>query len=259
MRKGLLLALAPAAAVGLVVLGVIALGRQAADALRNQERYVLSFTDIDCIPPDGLSHADFLHEVEYLAGWPDRMSVLEEDLPARLAASFAMHPWVEKVDQVEVKPPRQVRVRLTFREPVLRVAELNRAVDRTGVLLPVTARAGGLPVLVTAVKGPAGVPGARWGSPEVEAAAATAALLGPYHDRLHLQRYRVAEGELALGGDAGGVHWGHAPGQETAGEAPAAVKLQRLLDYQTEHGSLFGITGETVFDVRPVAGAVHRP
>ena len=30
--------------------------------------------------------------------------------------------------------------------------------------------------------------------------------------------------------------WGHAPGQEGPGKAPAKVKLQRLLDYQAGHG-----------------------
>jgi hypothetical protein len=258
MRKGLLLALVPVAAAGLVVFGVIALGRQAADALRDQERYVLSFTDIDCTPPDRLSHAEFLGEVGFLAGWPDRMNLLGEDLPARLAAAFAKHPWVETVDHVEVRLPRQVRVTLTYREPVLNVAGPNRAVDRNGVLLPVTARSAELPVLVTAVQGPGGVPGTRWGNPVVEAAAATAALLRSHNDRLRLQRYEVVEGGLILGGQSARVQWGHAPGQEAAGEAPAEMKLQRLLEYQAEHGSLFGIQGETVFDVRPAAGAVHR-
>jgi len=35
---------------------------------------------------------------------------------------------VENGDRVEVQLPRQVRVRLTYREPVLNVAGLNKAV-----------------------------------------------------------------------------------------------------------------------------------
>jgi hypothetical protein len=260
MRKGLLLAVAPVLGAGLVVLGVIALGRGAADALRDQQRYVLAFGDIDCAPPNGLSRAEFLDEVAFQAGFPDRINLLDDDLPARLAAAFAMHPWVEAVEHVEVKPPsRQVRVRLTYREPVLNVSGPNRAVDRHGVLLPVTVRAAELPVLVTAVGGPVPVTGTRWGNPVVEAAAATAALLRPHGDRLRLSRYQAVESELVLSGESGRVRWGHAPGRETAGEAPADVKLQRLLEYQAEHGSLFGINGETEFDVRPAAAAVHRP
>jgi len=42
--------------------GVIALGRLATEALREQGRYLLSFTDIDCTPPEGLSRQDFLDE-----------------------------------------------------------------------------------------------------------------------------------------------------------------------------------------------------
>jgi hypothetical protein len=259
MRKGLLLALAPVLGAGLVVLGVIALGRGAADALRDQQRYALSFGDIDCAPPDGVSRAEFLDEVAFQAGWPDRMNLLEDDLPARLAAAFAMHPWVEKVDHVEVKLPHRVHVRLTYREPVLNVAGPSRAVDRHGILLPVTVHAAELPVLVTPASGPPPVTGTRWGNPVVEAAAATAALLRPHGDRLRLSRYEAADGQLILSGESGRVRWGRAPGQETAGEATADVKLQRLLEYQAEHGSLFGINGETEFDVRPAAAAIHRP
>ena len=65
--------------------------------------------------------------------------------------------------------------------------------------------------------------------------------------------------ELMIAAESVRIHWGHAPVKEKVGEATAEMKLQRLLDYRTEHGSLFGINGETVFDVRPLAGPVHRP
>ncbi|HZU37210.1 MAG TPA: hypothetical protein VFA18_14910 [Gemmataceae bacterium] len=257
-RKGLLLALAPVVAAVLVVFGIIALGRQAAEALRDQGHYLLPFTAIDCTPPDRLSHDEFLAEVGFLAGWPDHINLLDEDLPTRLAAAFALHPWVEKVECVEVKLPHQVRVLLTYREPVLHVAGPNRAVDRNGILLPVTGRSAELPVLVTSVKEPA-VVGKRWDNPGVEAAAATAAFLQPHNDRLHLRRYEVVEGQLVLIGESARIEWGHAPGKEAVDEATAQVKLQRLLDYHKENGTLVSRKGEKVFDVRPATEPVHRP
>jgi len=176
MRTRMSQVLMPLAGAGLLVLGLIALSKTARDQLRQHERYSLAFGDIDCATPPGLERADFLAEVQYLAQLPDRLPALDQDTPARLAAAFARHPWVKRVEAVRVLPPDRVRVGLTFRTPALAVPQPHgtRVVDAHGVLLPVGAPAQGLPVFRGSAGPPAGLAGEPWGDPAVAAAAVAA-------------------------------------------------------------------------------------
>src|SRR5713226_9754777 len=121
-----------------LVTGLLIAGRWALGQIRDQDRYAFTFADIDCTPPEYQDRASFLAEVQYLAAMPDRLQILDEDLTARLGEAFARHPWVEKVQKVQIVPPRQVQVQLTYRLPVLIVpqGEQTRVVDRHGILLP---------------------------------------------------------------------------------------------------------------------------
>jgi hypothetical protein len=162
--------------VGLVLAGVILLGRLALAHLRPLDRYAVAFADIDCVPPPGQSRSEFLDEVQYLGSMPARLRLLDEDLCPRLAECFGRHPWVEKMDHVEITPPGAVRVRLVYRTPVLAVRSggVVRAVDARGVLLPRSAPTEGLPVFPGSPQPPAGPAGTPWGDPAVEAAARAA-------------------------------------------------------------------------------------
>jgi hypothetical protein len=283
MRKWVVEALMPIVGALAVLLGVIALGRGTRAALHDRPQYMLSLSDIECDPPQGMNRADFLREVRNLAPQFDSMHRLDENLPARLARAFAAHPWVEAVERVESHGPNaRVRVRLIYREAVLAVALSGgkippdgsalvetwsgigrnalvpaRAVDRHGVLLPVSAVHSHLPVLTGEVAAPAGLPGEPWGDSTVATAAATVAFLKP-----HLRRLRLDDCDIES--DQGGIVfrkpkvrivWGYAPGQEQAGEAPASVKVRRLLDYQSRHDGLESLE----HDVRLLAHQGHFP
>jgi hypothetical protein len=176
MRKWLVQGVALLLVVAVVLGGVAGLGRLASQHLRQQQQYTLSFADISCAPPPGLSRTDFLDEVQYFSGLPDQLVLLEPDLAERLAAGFGKHPWVAKVERVEVVPPDQVRVRPAYRRGVLAVPSggRTRVVDAHGVLLPRTASVEGLPIYTGHALPPAGPAGARWGDPAVEAAAGAA-------------------------------------------------------------------------------------
>jgi hypothetical protein len=102
---------------GLSLLGVLIAGKLTRDAARNWDRYTVAFAAIECTPPPGQERLDFLTEVQYLAGMPNHLSVLDEGLASRIADAFARHPCVEKVEKVIVRPTRQVSVRLQFRIP----------------------------------------------------------------------------------------------------------------------------------------------
>jgi hypothetical protein len=124
--------------------GVLALGRFGDEATRRiggRDRYRTPFADISCDTPPGLDRPTFLAEVRYAAGLPEAVNPLEVAERERLAAGFARHPWVERVDGVTPEPGGVVRVALKFRVPVLAVTTTDREprlLDRYGVLLPVT-------------------------------------------------------------------------------------------------------------------------
>jgi hypothetical protein len=155
-----------------VVFGLVQLGRYARDRLEQRQHYTVAFADVRCPSPPGIDRAAFLGEVQYLGNLPDQVNVLEPKLAARLTAAFTLHPWVERVEGVNLRGPDGPVVRLVIRSPVLAVA--GRVVDRFGVLLPAGTSADGLPVMpgdVPPPKGPAGTP---WGDAKVEAAARAA-------------------------------------------------------------------------------------
>jgi hypothetical protein len=159
--------------LGLLLAGLILLGQMAWQHIRHHDRYTVAFTDIECTPPPGRDRMDFLEEVQYLAAVPERLRLLDDDLPARLARAFTRHPMVDKVIEITLTPPRQVRVRLAYRTPVLAVAVSGelRAVDAQGVLLPRDTPTRGLPVYEGQAAPPQGPAGSRWGDAGVEAAA----------------------------------------------------------------------------------------
>jgi hypothetical protein len=166
-------ALLPMLLLALVLFGLVRVGQAARADLCTRERYRVSFPTVECLPPSGLDRDEFLSEVQYLTGWPDRVCLLDDDLSSRLAGAFARHPWVEQVESVTLGPDRSVRVRLRFRTPILavRYGGQLRAVDAQGILLPITASTRGLPRyegVAATPKGPAGTP---WGDPGITAAA----------------------------------------------------------------------------------------
>ena len=139
MRRLLLRAVVALLTSGGLLFGLLGLGRWARDRLSQRDHYTVAFTDLRCQVPPGMTPADFLAEVQYLGGLPDRVTVLEPRLAARLAAAFALHPWVERVEGVALRGPDGPRVRLRLRTPALAAA--GRVLDANGVLLPAGASA----------------------------------------------------------------------------------------------------------------------
>jgi hypothetical protein len=176
MRSWLFQTLAFLLGGGLLVLGLTLASQALRDCLRPLDAYTVDFLTIDCPPPADLGQEDFLSEVQYLAGLPSRLQLLDPELAPRLAAAFAQHPWVERVEAVALTPRHAVRVQLVYRRPVLTVqqAGCTRAVDRYGVLLPGKTATDGLPVFRGIAGAPAGPAGTPWGERAVEAAARTA-------------------------------------------------------------------------------------
>lgn len=103
------------ALVALLLGGVILAGHWARERLEGQDRYFVEFGEIDCQPPAGMERRDFLDEVLFESRLPRRLNLLDETMPQQLREGFAKHRWVEKVDAIEIKPPRHIVVKLTYR------------------------------------------------------------------------------------------------------------------------------------------------
>jgi hypothetical protein len=160
--------------VALFLGGIIWAGWWGRDYVQGSDRYVIPFADIECNPPVGMDRTKFLDEVLYYASpkLPERVNLIDEELPDKLHAGFGKHPWVATVEGVSIHPPKKVLVKLTHRTAVLavKVGPDVLAVDATGVLLPKNAPTLGLPFYEGDAPAPKGI-GQRWGDPNVEAAA----------------------------------------------------------------------------------------
>jgi hypothetical protein len=259
-----------------LILILIEVGKWTRERVSHLDRYTISFADIECRRPPAQDQVQFLSEVQYLGNLPDQLHLLDADLAERLANAFAQHPWVEKVEEVQIVPPKQIHVRLVYRTPVLLVVPPSGGsgrnppkggttnsvgsyvVDGHGILLRGSIEAKNLPHFdaATAPSGPAGTP---WGDAAVEAAARTAGFLRPYQDQLQVQVIEGGTDDLILRGRfAGRILWGRPPGAELPGEASAAQKVQRLLDFRSLHGGLGSQEKPCEHDVRPKEQALHR-
>lgn len=268
MRNWIVQGLTPILCGFALLLLVIGAGRAARASLHDRTTYRLAFADIDCQPPEGVTRTAFLSEVRSLARQPASLHLLDDDFTTRLHRAFLAHPWVESVRRVAVETPvgpasrrsMTVHVEMEYRRAVLAVPSGDggwRRVDRHGILLPETEVQPHLPVLLSEVDSPTEPVGNYWGDARVAAAAKTAAFLQTYLTRLHLEesQLEVVEGEILFRRPGVRIVWGHAPGQEKDDEAPAKVKLRRLLDYQKEHDGLESLE----HDVRLLAYQGHFP
>lgn len=272
MGKWMVQFMVPIVAALALLFGVIALSRGARAALHDRPKYTLAFHDIACTPPYGMSRRDFLAEVRSTFPLPDRLHLLERKLADRLAHAFAVHPRVESVREIRIRPALSANghvrpalaVELIYREAVVIVKRSSDAspasswiVDRNGIRLPDSAREPHLPILIADTGFPAGPPGTHCGDRRIVAAAATAAFLKPYLARLRLEdcEIDIIDNRLILRKADVRIVWGNAPGWEGPGEAPAAVKRQRLLDYQDAHEGLEGLE----HDVRLLSHQGHFP
>ena len=102
--------------VGALLGGLIWASRWSLERLGNSDRYDVAFADIECEPPAGMSKHDFLDEVRYESRLPKNLRLLDKDLKQKLQEGFAKHRWVEKVAAVEIRPPKQIVVKLVYRK-----------------------------------------------------------------------------------------------------------------------------------------------
>jgi hypothetical protein len=101
--------------VGLILGSLIWLGDWSKGHLGPQERYFISFSEIECNLPIGTNREAFLEEVRYLSEIPGQINVVDPELNTHLRKAFEKHPRVMKVESIQVTSPRRVRIELVFR------------------------------------------------------------------------------------------------------------------------------------------------
>jgi hypothetical protein len=146
-------------------------------------------------PPDGVPET-FVKEVLESAGLHQPGILLDKTLAKKLADAFAAYPWVETVEQVDLRYPSGAVIKLSYRKPAAFVAAANQGrypVDRNGILLPSDYFANIAPekqmlfVTITGIKtAPLGTAGTPWGDPLVQSAAQLADVLGEDAAKLKL-------------------------------------------------------------------------
>ena len=185
------------------------------------------------------------------------LSIVDRDLTVRIAAAFAAHPWVARVDRVSKQFPSGLDVVLSYRKPAAMVEVQDGAgglpVDAGGVLLPTkdfsAQDADEYPRIGEIHSKPLGPLGAAWGDPCVVGAAQIAAELAPDWKSLGLFRIVPAERKAARSGveytyalvtrSGTKIHWGRSPATTMPGEVPAAKKIAQLKRYAAQNnGSL---------------------
>ncbi|WP_442485524.1 cell division protein FtsQ/DivIB [Aeoliella sp. SH292] len=187
----------------------------------------------------------------------------------RLVDAFELHPWVRKVESVDLVGPGRVEITVTYREPVA-VAEVQTDQDRE--LLPVDAFAvrlpdneltdvekSYLPRITTIEDRP--LVGQAWSDTRMQGAAQLADRLRPVWERFSLldivpstypevqRSHRFYTYEIRSSGGTV-IRWGAAPGFSPPGESTFEDKLARITGWFNTNGGLDSINAPESIDVR---------
>jgi len=232
-----------------------------------QKHYVVTVESIATSPQPEWIKTDVKTEALRDASIEFPSSLLDEQLAERVAKAFAFHPWVAEVKQVRKSVPASVFVEVVYRKPACMVELPERmglyAIDGDAFLLPSKdflddpRKAASYPRLAGITNLNLGRVGVRWPDPFVQGGARIAVSLEANWSRLNLARIapalesmNTAAPQFELTTNAGTrVLWGSPPGAEIGEEMPAARKVESLVRYVTDHGSLEGAKGPQRLDV----------
>lgn len=198
----------------------------------------------------------------------DGITVLDPDLPEKMAMAARQHPWIASVKGIRKLYPRTILFEVVWRTPVamVRVPEGLLPVDENGVLLPTRdftpIEASQYPRIYGVESLPAGPAGYPWGDPLVNDAASLAKLLSGAWKKFAFHHIEPSSGDGPPAPSAEGrgltivthsgsrVIWGAPPNRSSSQEVSPEDKLRRLEALFREHGSFDSIDGPQVVDIR---------
>lgn len=237
------------------------------DSVFGQSHYVLTAESIVVSPQPEWIKSDVKTEALRDASLEFPLPLLDDQLAERVSKAFTFHPWVAEVKQVRKTVPAGVQVDVVYRKPACMVELPDRlglyAIDAGAYLLPTKdflddpRRAATYPRLAGITNLNMGRVGMRWPDPFVQGGALIAASLEAGWTKLNLARIAPAPESVAvttpqfeLTTRAGTrILWGSTPGAEIGEEMPAARKVETLLRYAADNGSLEGRGGPQRLDL----------
>lgn len=232
------------------------------ELLASQQVVPITAEAFHVTPPPEWIHADVAAEV-IRATHLTELNLFDHNLTSRVADAFAGHAWVAEVRRVSKQAGPRIDVELVYRRPVAMVEAVTSGefvlvpIDEQSVLLPTESFLGSHEAearnylrIAIPQSPPAGPLGTAWGDTRVLGAARIAAAWqGEAWQSIGLYRIEVARDSSAGASGAksnyvlytrGGrrIFWGHAPGDETAGEPSAAEKIASLTAHVQASGPL---------------------
>lgn len=243
------------------------LWQQMARTVITRGDYQLDLNEIELPPKPVWIRADVRFEALRDASLDPPLSMLDTALPERLAKAYSLHPWVRRVEGVQITYPAHANIKLQYRQPaaMVELATGLLPIDGSGTLLPPRDFENHPDVLkyprfAVNAGSPTAPAGTVWENPIVLGGAQIATALAPIWSQAALQRLRWVEDLANVGSitrhyvletkSGGMLIWGQAPGREHVGELPAAEKIAALKRWSELPGGLDGVIQQNTIDLR---------
>jgi hypothetical protein len=245
--------------LGLALLAIVVAWQRWGSGVLEDSRRLLTAENLAMTPqPDWIDPATDVKAEAIRDGSLLKVNLLDDQASVQIARAFELHSWVRKVNRVQKQAPGNVVVELEYRRPVALVEVFYNEilsyepVDVDGVVLPEDlfhrdARHLENYVRITAdYSMPSGPLGTRWGDPRIHGAARIAGLLEKVWKPWNLHRIVALPADdpsrrptfEIRGRGSSRILWGHAPGEEAAGEAAPVQKLTWLAEFLRQRGPL---------------------
>lgn len=263
----LLFCLAP-----LLVLGYFAWRNWGAEHL-DKALYAVRIENLVTTPQPTWIRSSNVREEVFKNGGLGQLSVLDPQASATIAHAFESHSWVQRASRVQKLPGGKVTVDIVYRRPVAMVyykghhsdsgtSQINKPiktgyypVDDEGVVLPTadfdSSQVPGYFLVFAEDASPPSDVGMAFSDTRIKQSLSLCRLLESARVELRLKQIYVERDERMTGpspwimriktSDNRFIDWGHAPGNEVAGEPSAQEKLANLLKWHADASSMLHI------------------
>lgn len=230
--------------------------------------YQLELKDIELPPKPAWIRADIRAEALRDASLDPPLSILDTAQQSeRLFKAFSLHPWVSRVENVQLTYPAHAKINLQYRRPIAMVDMSNGLfpIDAAGTLLPTGDFANHpdllkYPRLVVKIGSPTAPAGTVWENPIILGGAQIATALEPLWNQAQFMSIRWIEDLANVGTltrhyvletkNGGTLIWGQAPGREHVGELPLVDKVAALKRWSDQPGGLDAVVKQNTIDLR---------